>query len=51
MKGEEEIKATPFAATVIKPLIDYLPDFLIPVVYSSNDDNTEFESFNNKPKM
>jgi hypothetical protein len=51
LTGEEEIKATPFAATVIKPLIDYLPDFLIPVVYSSNDDNTEFESFNNKPRI
>jgi hypothetical protein len=49
--GEEEIKATPFAATVIKPIADYLADFIIPVVYSSNDDNTEFESYNNKPRI
>jgi len=49
--GEEEIKATPFAATVMKPIADYLADFVIPVVYSSNDDATEFESYNNKPRI
>ena len=49
--GEEEIKATPFAATVMKPIADYLPNFVVPVVYSSNEDNTEFESYNNKPRI
>jgi len=51
LTGEEEIKATPFAATVMKPIADYLPNFVVPVVYSSNEDNTEFESFNNKPRI
>jgi hypothetical protein len=51
LTGEEEIKATPFAATVMKPIADYLPNFVVPVVYTSNDDNTEFESFNNKPRI
>jgi len=51
LTGQEEIKATPFAATVMKPIADYLPDFVIPVIYSSNDDNTEFESYNNKPRI
>ena len=51
LTGEEEIIATPFSATVIKPIADYLGDFLIPVVYSSNDDATEFESYNNKPRI
>ena len=51
LTGEEEIKATPFAATVMKPIADYLPNFVVPVVYSSNEDNTEFESFNNKPRV
>ena len=51
LTGQEEIKATPFAATVMKPIADYLADFVIPVVYSSNDDATEFESFNNKPRI
>lgn len=51
LTGKEEIKATPFAATVMKPIADYLPDFVVPVVYASNDDNTEFESFNNKPRV
>ena len=49
--GEEEVVATPFSATVVKPIIDYLADFIIPVVYSSNDDATEFESYNNKPRV
>ena len=49
--GEEQIVATPFSATVVKPIIDYLADFIIPVVYSSNDDATEFESYNNKPRV
>jgi len=51
LTGKEEIKATPFAATVMKPIADYLPDFVVPVVYTSNDDNTEFESYNNKPRV
>ena len=35
----------------MKPLFDYLSDFIVPVIYSSNDDNTEFESFNNNPRI
>tara|TARA_R110002050_G_scaffold80307_1_gene171811 strand:- start:2890 stop:5643 length:2754 start_codon:yes stop_codon:yes gene_type:complete len=51
LTGEEEISAKPFAATVIKPIADYINDLIIPVIYSSNDDQTEFESFNNKPRI
>jgi len=51
LTGEDEISAEPFSATVIKPLADYLGDFIVPVIYSSNDDNTEFESFNNNPRI
>ena len=51
LTGEEEIIATPFASTVVKPIADYLGEFIVPVIYSSNDDNTEFESFNNKPRI
>ena len=49
--GEEDVMATPFSATVVKPMADYLPQFLVPVVYSSNDDATEFESYNNNPRI
>jgi len=49
--GEEDVMATPFSATVVKPMADYLPQFLVPVVYSSNDDATEFESYNNDPRI
>ena len=51
LTGEEEILATPFASTVVKPIADYLGEFIVPVIYSSNEDNTEFESFNNKPRI
>jgi len=51
LTGEEEIMATPFSATVIKPMADYLPQFIVPTVYSSNDDATEFESYDNNPRI
>jgi hypothetical protein len=51
LAGEKEISAKPFAATVIKPIADYINDLIIPVIYSSNDDQTEFESFDNKPRI
>ena len=49
--GEAEISATPFAATLIRPALDYLSTFIIPAIFSSNDDQTEYESFDNKPRI
>ena len=51
LSEEEEIIASPFAATVVKPLYDRFPDFIIPAIYSSNDDQTEFEGFDNAPRI
>ena len=51
LEGETEIKATPFSATVIKPLLDFLPDFVTPSIFQANDDATEFESFDNAPRI
>ena len=51
LKGEQEISASPFSATLVKPIADYLPDFIVPVIYSGNDTNNEFESFDNKPRI
>ena len=44
-----EVSATPFAATIVKPLFDYLPQFLSPAIYSS--DGGVYQSFDNKPKI
>jgi len=44
-----EVSATPFAATIVKPLLDYLPQFLTPAIYSS--DGGIYQSFDNKPRI
>tara|TARA_R110000751_G_scaffold223706_1_gene325830 strand:- start:986 stop:3700 length:2715 start_codon:yes stop_codon:yes gene_type:complete len=49
--GEAEVSASPFSATFIRPLLDYLPNFIIPVIFSSDDEQTEFSSFDNKPRI
>ncbi len=51
LQGEEEIVATPFAATVIKPLFDRYPNLLAPAIYTSNDEQTEFEGYDNLPRI
>ena len=45
----EEVSATPFAATIVKPLFDYTPQFLTPAIYSS--DGGVYQSFDNKPRI
>jgi len=51
LTGEEEITASPFAATVIKPLFDRFPDFIVPAIFSSNDTQSAFEGFDNAPRI
>ena len=51
LDGEEDIIATPFAATVIKPLFDKFPNLLAPSIYASNDAQDEFEGFDNLPRI
>ena len=51
LEGETEIKATPFSATVIKPLLAFTPEFVTPSIFQANDDATEFESFDNSPRI
>ena len=50
-EGKEEISASPFSATLIKPLFGAFSDFIVPSIFSSNDDNTENESFDNAPRI
>ena len=50
LAGEEEIIAEPFAATVMKPLDDGFPDFIVPSIYSV-DDSGASEGFDNSPRF
>jgi len=45
----EEISANIFSSTIVKPLFDYLPQFLTPAIYSS--DGGVYQSFDNKPRI
>ena len=49
LDGLDEITAEPFAATVIKPLFEQFSDFIVPMIYSSNDGT--FEGFDNSPRI
>ena len=51
LEGEDEIEAEPFAATVIKPLFDQFSDFVTPAIFTSNEEATEFEGFDNAPRI
>ena len=51
LQGEEEIVAEPFAATVPKPLFAQFPNFVTPAIFSANEDATEFEGFDNAPRI
>ena len=52
LEGEEEIIATPFAPTIIRPVFSgYDDDFIIPTIYSGNEDGSEFEGFENAPRI
>jgi|TARA_R110002051_G_scaffold5373_3_gene27910 hypothetical protein len=50
LEGEKEIIAEPFAATVMKPLQDLFPEFIVPSIYSV-DDSGASEGFDNSPRM
>ena len=50
LAGEDEIIAEPFAATVIKPLDTFVPDFITPALYSMTEDGTS-EGFENSPRI
>jgi hypothetical protein len=52
LTGEEEIIATPFAPTLLRPASDLFDATLtIPHIYSGNEDGTEFEDFENLPRI
>ena len=51
LSGEEEIIASPFASTICKPLGDQWSEWVVPVIYSGNEDGTDFNSYENKPRI
>jgi len=50
LKGTDEIVAEPFAATVSKPIMSQFPEFIVPTLYSMNDDGST-EGFDNAPRI
>ncbi len=50
LEGEDEIVASPFAATVSKPLGNQFTNLIVPTIYSKNDDGTN-SSFDNLPRI
>ena len=50
LDGLDEIIAEPFAATVVKPLMDNFPAFITPALYSMGEDGVS-EGFENSPRI
>lgn len=50
LDGEDEIVATPFAATVSKPLAPAYSDYIVPTIYSVDDDGQP-SGFDNMPRI
>lgn len=50
LEGTDEIVAEPFAATLIKPLMEQFTDFVVPSMYALNSDGVS-EPFDNKPRI
>jgi len=51
LEGDEEILASPFAATLVKPLYVNFASFIVPSIFASNDDNTDNEGYDNLPRI
>tara|TARA_R100001129_G_scaffold29685_1_gene19688 strand:+ start:2114 stop:4921 length:2808 start_codon:yes stop_codon:yes gene_type:complete len=51
LTGEEEISASPFAATILKPLDPAYPDFIVPSIYSFSADEGDTSGFDNSPRI
>jgi hypothetical protein len=51
LDGEEVISAEPFAATIPKPLFDQFNDFVVPAIFTANDEQTEYTGFDNAPRI
>ena len=50
LEGEDEIVATPFAATLLKPIMSQFQEFVVPTIYSMGSDGVA-QPFDNKPRI
>ena len=50
LDGEEKIEAAPFAATIVKPLMQQYAELIIPTLYALNEDGSS-EGFENSPRI
>ena len=50
LAGEDEIIASPFAATIMKPLMTQYEELIVPTMYSLNDDGTT-SGIENMPRI
>ena len=50
LEGKDEIVATPFAATLLKPIMSQFQDFVVPTIYSMGSDGVA-QPFDNKPRI
>ena len=51
LEGLDEVIAEPFAATLVKPLMDNFPEFITPAIYTRNADDGTTEGFDNSPRI
>ena len=51
VEGEQKVEAKPFSSTLVKPFFEYHPTFFGPVIYGANDEGTEFQAIDNKPRI
>ena len=51
LSGEDEVIASPFAATIMKDLFDDTPELTAPSIYGTNENGTEFGSIKNLPRI
>ena len=50
LQGTKEIVVDTFAATIVKPLIPQMPNFVVPCLYARSD-NGQTEGFENSPRI
>ena len=51
LEGQDEIIAEPFAATVIKPIMEQFADFIVPTIYSYDNSDGTSSGFDNSPRI
>ena len=51
LTGTDTVEATPFAATIPKPLMSQYADLIVPAIYSYNADEGTSEGFENAPRI